>query len=160
TVLLHLVEHDLGTQGCFLYVAHNVVLLRVSVARPAILRERSADGKQLPALRSNLQRLPRGGGWPPSNGRSHMLRVLALALSFALLSPTAWGQAESGALKRIKDTGTINLGYRDHAMPFSFRGTDGKPAGYSVDLCSRIANAIMSELKVKSLKVNWVPLTP
>jgi len=88
-----------------------------------------------------------------------MSRLLALALSFVALSPGAWAQAEGGALKRIKDTGTINVGYRDNAAPFSFRGTDGKPAGYSVDLCSRIANAIMSEVKLKSLKVNWVSLT-
>jgi ABC-type amino acid transport substrate-binding protein len=85
--------------------------------------------------------------------------ALALALSAAALSAAAPAQAESAALNRIKDAGVINLGYRDNSAPFSFRGTDGKPAGYSIDLCSRIANAIMSELKMKSLRVNWVPLT-
>ena len=90
-----------------------------------------------------------------------MLKPLAVALALftATLSPAASAQAESAALKRIKDAGVINLGYRDNASPFSFRGTDGKPAGYSIDLCSRIANAIMAELKMKSLKVNWVPVT-
>jgi len=90
-----------------------------------------------------------------------MLKPLALALvlTSASFSQIAWAQAESGALKRIRDSGTINLGYRDHAAPFSFRGTDGKPAGYSIDLCSRVANSIMQELKLKTLKVNWVPLT-
>ncbi len=86
-----------------------------------------------------------------------MLRLLTLALM--LSSATAWGQAEGGALKRIQDTATIVLGYRDHAAPFSFRGTDGKPAGYSVELCTRIATAVKHELKLPSLKIEWVPLT-
>jgi ABC-type amino acid transport substrate-binding protein len=86
-----------------------------------------------------------------------MLRLLTLAL--ALTSTAAWAQADGGALKRIQDTATITLGYRDHAAPFSFRGTDGKPAGYSVELCTRIAAAIKQELKLPALKVEWVPLT-
>lgn len=86
-----------------------------------------------------------------------MLRLLALAL--ALSSATAWGQAEGGALKRIQDTATIALAYRDNGAPFSFRGTDGKPAGYSVELCTRIAAAIKQELKLPALKIEWVPVT-
>src|SRR5262249_2686901 len=86
-----------------------------------------------------------------------MYRVLALAL--ALVSGLAWAQSDGGALKRIKDSGTITLAYRDHAAPFSFRGTDGKPAGYSVELCSRVAGAIRQELKIPALKINWVAVT-
>jgi len=85
-----------------------------------------------------------------------MLRLLALAL--ALSSAAAWGQAGSSALKRIQDTSTITLGYRENAAPFSFRGTDGRPAGYSVELCTRIAHAIQRELKLPALKLAWVPL--
>jgi len=98
---------------------------------------------------------PPSGPHDRKGGSMSRLLVLTLALSCA----ATWAQADSGALKRIKDSGTITLGYRDNAAPFSFRGTDGKPAGYSVDLCSRIANAIKGELKLKSLKVNWVPVT-
>lgn len=86
-----------------------------------------------------------------------MLRLLAFAL--ALSSTTAWGQEVGAALKRIQDKATIVLGYRDNAAPFSFRGTDGKPAGYSVELCTRIATAIKQELKLPSLKIEWVPVT-
>lgn len=86
-----------------------------------------------------------------------MLRLLAIAL--ALTSSTALAQAEGGALKHIQDTATITLGYREGAAPFSFRATDGKPAGYSVELCLRIAAAIKRELKLPALKIEWVPLT-
>ena len=41
-----------------------------------------------------------------------------------------------GTLKKIKDSGAITIGYREQSVPFSFRGNDGKPAGYSIDLCS------------------------
>jgi len=86
-----------------------------------------------------------------------MSRLFALAL--ALACGAACAQADGGALKRIKDSGTITLGYRDNAAPFSFRGTDGRPAGYSVELCSRIAGAIKQQLKLPALKVNWVAVT-
>jgi ABC-type amino acid transport substrate-binding protein len=35
----------------------------------------------------------------------------------------------------------------------------GQPAGYSVDLCKRIATAVKEELKKEDLKVTFVPLT-
>jgi ABC-type amino acid transport substrate-binding protein len=84
--------------------------------------------------------------------------MLRLLLAFAFASCCATASAESGALQRIKDSGAITIGYRDNAAPFSFRGTDGRPAGYSVELCSRIANAIKQQLKLPALKVNWVPV--
>lgn len=85
-----------------------------------------------------------------------MLRLIALALM--LSSAAAWAQDAGGALERIQKTATISLGYRENAAPFSFRGTDGKPAGYTVELCTRVAHAIKQELKLPTLKVSWVPL--
>src|SRR5262245_34271025 len=86
-----------------------------------------------------------------------MSRLFAIALALSCAATCA--QADGGALKRIQDSGTITLGYRDNAAPFSFRGTDGRPAGYAVDLCTRIAGAIKQQLKLPGLKVNWVPVT-
>jgi len=86
-----------------------------------------------------------------------MLRLLFVLL--AVTATGAWAQSESPALKRIKESGTINLGYRAGAAPFSYRGSDGRPAGYSVELCQRIAGAIRQQLKLTGLKVNWVPVT-
>jgi len=63
-------------------------------------------------------------------------------------------------LKKIKDSGTIAIGYREQSVPFSFRGPDGKPAGYSVDLCQRIAAGIQQQLKLSKLDVKWVAVTP
>jgi len=83
------------------------------------------------------------------------------ATALALLLPgVAPAQELTGTLKKIKDSGTIAIGYREQSVPFSFRGPDGKPAGYSVDLCQRIAAGIQQQLKLSKLDVKWVAVTP
>lgn len=39
-------------------------------------------------------------------------------------------------------SGQIKLGYREDARPFSYRDEAGKPAGYSVGLCTKIAEQL------------------
>jgi glutamate/aspartate transport system substrate-binding protein len=88
-------------------------------------------------------------------------RGIAVAIALAWLIPTAvLAQDLQGTLKKIKDSGTIVIGYREQSLPFSFRGDDGKPTGYSVDLCQRIATGIQQQLKLAKLDVKWVPVTP
>jgi glutamate/aspartate transport system substrate-binding protein len=88
-------------------------------------------------------------------------RILVLAGALALVLPgPAPAQDLQGTLKKIKDSGTIAIGYREQSVPFSFRGNDGKPAGYSIDLCSRIVTGIQQQLKLAKLDVKWVPVTP
>src|SRR5262249_38509558 len=43
---------------------------------------------------------------------------------------------------------------------FSFKGADGKPTGYSIDLCQRIVTGVQQQLKLAKLDVKWVPVTP
>jgi glutamate/aspartate transport system substrate-binding protein len=79
---------------------------------------------------------------------------LALLLGF----PVA-GEAQTGALDRIRQKGVITLGYIDGASPFSFMGDDKQPQGYSVDLCREIAVGIRAQLKLPNLETRWVALT-
>jgi ABC-type amino acid transport substrate-binding protein len=65
----------------------------------------------------------------------------------------------TGTLKRINDTGQINLGFREAEPPMSFRDQDGTPVGYSIDLCNRIATAVKQKLGRSELAVNYVPVT-
>jgi ABC-type amino acid transport substrate-binding protein len=83
--------------------------------------------------------------------------LLGITLLFGF--EPAEAQQLEGALKNIKATSTLNLGYLESAPPFSFLGPDKKPVGYSVDLCTRIASAIQKQLDV-NLKLNWVVVTP
>ena len=84
-----------------------------------------------------------------------MKALAAIALLCACVS--AW--AQSPVLDRIRQTGTINLGYVDGAAPFSMKGADGEPRGYSVDLCRSVAEGIREQLGVAKLAVRWTLLT-
>jgi glutamate/aspartate transport system substrate-binding protein len=41
-----------------------------------------------------------------------------------------------------------------------YLGPDGKAQGYSIDICLKIAEAAKTELKLDTLEVKYVPLTP
>ncbi len=66
--------------------------------------------------------------------------------------------AASPTLDRIKATGTVTFAYRDGAAPFSFKARNGRPQGYSVELCEKVAAAIGKALAVPALKIEWRPV--
>lgn len=86
--------------------------------------------------------------------------ALSVVAVLALSSAPAPAQDLQGTLKKIKDSSTITIGYREQSVPFSFRGNDGKPAGYSIDLCSRIVTSVQQRLGLAKLDVKWVAVTP
>jgi ABC-type amino acid transport substrate-binding protein len=86
-------------------------------------------------------------------------RLLALALAAALAAP-AGAQQFGGTLAKIRDARVIALGYRTDAPPFSFADRNGQPAGYTVDLCNRVAASIRTALNLPDLRVQWVPVNP
>jgi len=81
------------------------------------------------------------------------LPILLLASFCACVAGAAEPQ---GVLKKIKAAKTIALGYSESAVPFSFIGKDGRPQGYSVDLCARIAEGIQKQLGLAELAIKWV----
>ena len=85
--------------------------------------------------------------------------MLLLAVLTLTLGGPAWAADLDGTLKKIKDTNTIRLGYREASRPFSFTGDDGKPAGYSVDLCTAVAASIAKQLALPNLQTTWVKVT-
>lgn len=102
--------------------------------------------------------------------RSTFFRLICLGLAIMMALLSLPGQAQSAAasaapanedtLARIKRTGTVVLGYRSDARPFSFKGVDGQPAGYSVDLCKTVAAALAERLRLPQLKTRWQVVTP
>jgi len=89
-----------------------------------------------------------------------MRRLLLCVLCVGVLAGPALGAEVEGTLKKIKQEGGIKLGYRGSAPPFSFLGPDAKPAGYSVDLCLQIADALKADLGLPNLWTRWVRVTP
>ena len=76
------------------------------------------------------------------------LLIAAVALIAPLLVFSgAHAQELTGTLKKIKDSGTVTLGYRASSIPFSYLNKVHEPIGYSIDLCNEIVNEISGELK-------------
>lgn len=95
---------------------------------------------------------------PPTFVRSLRPRQCLAALALLLAAAGAWAQA--GTLDKIKRTGAIALGYREASIPFSYIGDDRQPAGYSVELCLRVAASVKRQLGLTELQVKWVLVTP
>jgi ABC-type amino acid transport substrate-binding protein len=79
----------------------------------------------------------------------------------ALIGCTGCASSEAlsgGTLDRIKASKTVTFGYRQSSVPFSFARED-KPAGYSVDLCNRVAADLKRDLQLPDLDVKWVAVT-
>ena len=82
---------------------------------------------------------------------------LFLAAMLAAVSIHAQS-GNSAAFVRIKETSRLVLGYSMDARPFSYRNESGFPAGYSVELCQQIAEAIKTELHEPNLNIAWMPI--
>lgn len=75
----------------------------------------------------------------------------------ACLLPASAAHALDATMARIKKSGTIVMGHRDAAVPFSYVDS-GVVKGYSIDLCMAVADAVRRDLGLKDLKVKWVPV--
>jgi polar amino acid transport system substrate-binding protein/glutamate/aspartate transport system substrate-binding protein len=84
-------------------------------------------------------------------------RLPAILLCALTLFPA--GAATAATLDRIRDSGTIKLGYREDAAPFSFADASGLPAGYSVALCQVVASAVRSQLQREDIRIEYVLVT-
>jgi len=89
-----------------------------------------------------------------------VLRSALLLIAFLLGGcANAPATAQASGLARIAQSQVLTIGFREDSRPFSFRGTDGAPAGYSVELCKRVAASLRAQLKLSNLDVKWVPVT-
>ncbi|HEX7438001.1 MAG TPA: transporter substrate-binding domain-containing protein, partial [Caldimonas sp.] len=84
----------------------------------------------------------------------HVLLVATAALLFA-------ANASAGSvLDDIRSRGKIVIAHRESSVPFSFVDASGKPVGYAIDLCKRIAEAVRVRLGLRALGVEYLKVTP
>ena len=88
-----------------------------------------------------------------------MIRCITLTLAALFAAGAVCAQGLDGRLKKIADTKTISVAYRNDATPFAFVDDKKQPIGFSIDLCKRVINSIERQINVQNLKVNWVPVT-
>ena len=82
--------------------------------------------------------------------------TLLIALSVCILAaPVA--HALDATMARIKKSGSIVMGHRDAAVPFSYVD-GGVVKGYSIDLCMAVADTVRRELGLADIKIKWVPV--
>lgn len=80
------------------------------------------------------------------------LALIACGMLCAALPATAQ------TIERIRQSNTINIGYRESSVPFSYLDDSKKPIGYSIDICNALVESIKRDLKLPNLKVNMVPV--
>ena len=89
---------------------------------------------------------------------SRRTAVAAATCLFALSGVVSAAEL-TGTLKKVQETGSITLGYRESSVPFSYLNADGKPVGYAFTVCQRVADAVKSELGLKTLDVKYQAVT-
>lgn len=86
--------------------------------------------------------------------------LFPLSLCLALLAGQGAAQAqEVDTLRKIAETGTINLGHRESSVPFSYYDQRKQVVGYSHELMLRVLDTIKAELKLPALTIKLIPVT-
>jgi ABC-type amino acid transport substrate-binding protein len=87
--------------------------------------------------------------------RAH--RAMPLALVLLLCGGLPSGPAGAAAtLDRVAESGRLTIGYLADQQPFSYTDAAGKPAGYGIDVCSTVGEAVKTELKQPGMSVNLI----
>src|SRR5262245_53315309 len=89
--------------------------------------------------------------------RAALAAVISLAALAALGAPAA-AQELYGTLKKIRDSKTITIGYREAAIPFSYYDEQKKPVGFLIELCQRITEEVKKEIKLPHLEIKYLPV--
>ena len=85
--------------------------------------------------------------------------VFALCLVVAAMIFELPAAVQADTLEKIRASGSISIGYRKASPPFSSIDEGGKPIGFSIDLCLRVAAAVKQELGLDQLAITYVPVT-
>ncbi|GAU86361.1 amino acid ABC transporter substrate-binding protein [Bosea sp. BIWAKO-01] len=83
--------------------------------------------------------------------QAFLIAFLCVATSTASLA--------ADTLARARETGTLRLGFRVDAPPYSYRTTSGEPSGYIVDLCREVAAGVKKAQGLPALKIDYVEVS-
>lgn len=88
-----------------------------------------------------------------------MKYAVMFLILISLAIPQLAAAEASPTLERIRQTGTLHIGFPEDKPPLSFLDKENMPAGYSIDLCTRIAGELKSRLRKPDLGIEFVPVT-
>ena len=92
--------------------------------------------------------------------RSLAAGALIFSAGTVLAQTAAAPALPTPTLSKIRETGTITVAYREASIPFSYLDQNKRPVGYAMDLCMRIVDALRRDLKMPSLRVELLAVTP
>jgi ABC-type amino acid transport substrate-binding protein len=81
-----------------------------------------------------------------------MLGLVGLVLA----GSPAPAQPIDGRLKTVHETATLRIAYRTDSPPFAYLD-GGRPTGYTIELCERVAKSIEAQLGI-AIAIKWVPV--
>lgn len=85
-----------------------------------------------------------------------LCRVVATTALIAAAVP-----AQAGVLERVSAGGKFTIAYRESSVPFSYLDSQtGKPVGYALDLCLRMAELVRKKTGKKEMEVELIPVNP
>jgi len=84
--------------------------------------------------------------------------ILAACLLVGAEAPAA-AQDLDGTLKKVKETGSFTIGYRDSSLPLSYLDDKLMPVGFSMELCKHVVDAVKAKLGMPDLNVKYNPVT-
>ena len=90
-------------------------------------------------------------------GMVFVRRALPALFGFVLAGGLAVAQPVEGRLKLVQDSGTVRIAYRTDSRPFSFLDGQGRPTGYTIELCERVVKSLERQLG-KAIAIKWVPV--
>jgi len=89
-----------------------------------------------------------------------IFRQWGIALGALGLSALS-GVSAAGVLDKVQAGGALAIAHRESSVPFSYIDTrSGKPVGYALDLCLRLAEAVRKQTGRKDMKVEFLMVTP
>jgi ABC-type amino acid transport substrate-binding protein len=98
--------------------------------------------------RTKWRALQTRGGAVMRSAISALRSAISALAGFALAGSFAFAQPSDGRLKIIHETATLRIAYRTDSRPFSYVDDQGRPVGYTIELCERIARSLEAQLNV------------
>jgi glutamate/aspartate transport system substrate-binding protein len=87
-----------------------------------------------------------------------MRGILAAILLVTFSTTPLAAQELTGTLQQIQKSGKIKIGYRQSQPPMSSLDKNGKPSGYSIDLCKHIVTGVEDKIG-QGIDIEYVPVT-
>ena len=87
-----------------------------------------------------------------------MKKIISVLAVITLFAAPLQGLQAAGTLDQIAKTGKFRIGFRESSPPMSYLDQDGKPVGYMIDLCNRIATGVKNKVG-GNVTVEYVPVT-